>query len=130
MNLAEYKALLASRRQSGKATAIEKPSIRLPNLDGPNQTEQSLRTHLQSDYPDASYTWRYEEVKFKLPSGTLYTPDWTVWKGNVLHVVIEVKGPHIHNATSLEKFKALRAAWPGVNVRFYQFKNQQWTQAK
>lgn len=132
MKLDEYKALLAKRRAAAAAApAKPKAQVRLPNLDGPNQTEMALKQHLVSTYPEDTFTWLYESISFRLPAGTLYTPDWTVWHANTIYLVIEVKGAHIHRGASLEKFKAARAAFPQFHFQFYQLKRDgQWAVAE
>lgn len=131
MKLADYKALLAQQRAQG-LTPKGKPKaqIRLPKLIGPNQTEQALQRHLQqTEFKADYYVWKYEALSFRLPAGTLYTPDWCVWLANRLVAVIEVKGEHIHRGASLEKFKAARADNPHIPFRFFQLRDKTWTEA-
>jgi hypothetical protein len=121
ITLAEYRALRAKKAQAEPGKA----QVRLPKLSaGPNAVESRLRDHLSPSYGRAQ--WLYEQITLRLPAGTLYTPDWTVWEKDQLLALIEVKGPHIHRGASLEKFKAARAAFPHFDFQFWQWKNDQW----
>jgi len=108
----------AEFRQLMGATPVVGPQIRLPRNREPNKTEAAYGTILRFEFPESLVC--YESVTFHLPSGTRYRPDYTVWMGERLLLVVEVKGAHIHNSASIRAFKEARAAWPALRFRFAQ----------
>lgn len=70
---------------------------------------------------------QYEGLTFRLPSGTVYTPDFVVWNKRQILLVVECKGPHIHSAASLRAFKEARSAFSWLCFRFAQKRQGQWT---
>jgi len=114
----------------------EKPQIRLPHLREPNRTEAEYGRILESEF--SMHHLAYEAITLRLPSGTRYTPDWTVWKWQSvflksapqLVLVVETKGPRIHNAASIRAFKEARSAFPWLRFRFAQKRKGEWAIAE
>lgn len=101
------------------------PAIRIPARPAPNATEtRCFNEYLPKHWPGLRYV--FAAHKFVLPSGTVYTPDWTCWDGATLIACVEVKGAHIHNARSAEAFKAALVAFPHHTWAFAQWKNKTW----
>ncbi len=100
--------------------------IRLPLPKKPNGTEARwLRDHCLQ-WGDAAF--RYETWSVRLPSGTWYTPDWTVWSGALLIACVEVKGPKefASHARAVHAFKEAIAAYPDITWIWSQWKDETW----
>ncbi len=96
---------------------VQGAQVRLPDLHGPNKTEEAYGRILRSEFPESEVI--YEGISFRLGSG-LFTPDWTVWILNVIVLAVEVKGGFIKRDSSLSKFKEARAKWPAIKFRIAQ----------
>lgn len=107
-----------------KSAAKRKPAIRMPKSKAPNKTEQRMIDRLRSMHPRLEV--RYEAVTFLLPSGCKYTPDVTVWDGDRIIMIAEVKGAFIHNQRSVHAFKEAAAAYPKLNWVFAQWSKGEW----
>ena len=108
-----------------EARPIDGPQIRMPSRKGPNRTEQRWYDDHKHEFV-IGQDFRYNAITLVLPSGTRYTPDWTVWTGSRLETCIEVKGGHIHNDASIRAFKEAAAAWPMFAFEFAQWKGGKW----
>ena len=108
-----------------------KAQIRLAKNRQPNKTEARYKRDCESSgtWPTA-VVWRYEALTFRLNSGTLYTPDWTLWDGARLVACVEVKGGHIRRDASKEKFKQACAEWPDIPFEFAQLTKEGWAYAR
>lgn len=106
-----------------------KAKIRLPKLLSANKTEQEFINRaaelLPGHYPELQA--QFSPLTLILPSGTRYTPDIVFWDGNKIVAMVETKGSHIHNPTSLEKFKSARAAFPQLQFYFAQKLKTGWS---
>lgn len=102
------------------------PQIRVPVPPQPNKTEARFiewaKRHWHGRRVD------YETLRFRLPSGTHYTPDVVIHPANRSEriICVEVKGPHIHNQRSLHAWKEARAAYPCVQWIFAQWQGGEW----
>lgn len=122
-------ALVNQNPQPAASPASEKcsggPAIRIPARNGPNRTERRCADeYLPRHWPGLRYA--FASIKFVLPSGTVYTPDWTVWDGDRLVAAVEVKGAHVHNARSGQAFKEALVAFPAHTWAFAQWKRNLW----
>ncbi len=126
MKSAEFQRIYGRGEQPVIATG--KPQIRLPKFSQPNKTEAEYAELLKREFPEAQII--YEGITLHLPSGTRYTPDFTIWtkyfRQAQLALVVETKGPHIHSAASLRAFKEARAAFPFLKFRFCQKIKGEW----
>lgn len=95
-----------------------KPQIRIPKKAEPNKTEAFACQFLSREFPECDV--KYEALTFRLNCGTIYCPDWTVWRGNTLLLCVEVKARWMHRDASKEKFKQALAEWPAIKWRFMQ----------
>lgn len=68
-----------------------KASIRMPKEKVPNKGEAEFGRLLQAAFPASEV--RYEAICFRLPSGTRYTPDWTVFRPEGM-LAVEIKGAY------------------------------------
>lgn len=122
---AVFKARYGTPDAAPPPAATTGPDIRLPALKQPNATEARWRAEHAHLWPLGT-EFRYEEHTLRLPAGTLYTPDWTLWQGNTLLALVEVKGAHKRKDASREKFKQAVAHWPRLRFIFAQYKQAQW----
>jgi len=105
----------------------KKPSIRVPRQRHPNATEARWLTDHRHLWPGADF--RYEAVSFRLPSGCLYTCDWSIWEWDRLVAAVEVKGAFLgHSARSVLAWKEAVASWPAVRWIFAQWKDGEWAE--
>jgi hypothetical protein len=106
-----------------------KAKIRLPKLPSANKTEQEFINRAAELLPGhhAGLEAQFSPITLILPSGTRYTPDIVFWEGNKIVAMVETKGSHIHNPTSLEKFKSARAAFPQIQFYFAQKLKTGWS---
>lgn len=123
MTAAEFSAQFGGGKPAnpvnvGRNPAPAKPQIRIPKKAAPNKTEAHASQFLVREFPGCDV--RYEALTFRLNSGTIYTPDWTVWRGNTLLLCVEVKARWMHRDASKEKFKQALAEWPSIKWRFMQ----------
>lgn len=119
-------AAIDSMQQTQLTKRPKGPAIRLPKVKEPNKTEARFMEWAARYWPGRKL--EFEAITFHLPSGTKYTPDVLVQPAALgqLFVCIEVKGPYIHNARSLHAFKEARAAFPGFQWVFAQWKGGEW----
>ncbi len=110
-----------------KAAVAAKPAIRVPKRSGPNATEQRWKDDHWHDWPTDA-VWRYEELSFRLPSGTLFTPDWCIWRGDQLLGVVEVKGKRElpSQARAAHAFKEAIVKWPSLWWVWAKWDGQEW----
>lgn len=127
MTAAEYREMMrlggsdfGPRKQEAKA------SIRMPKINAPNKTEAEFMRIAELQCRNSECEVRYEPFTLRLPSGTRYTPDVVVMKGDRVIAVCEVKGPHIHNAASIRAFKEAAASFPGWDFFFCQLTKNGW----
>ena len=104
---------------------IDQPQIRIPPQRVPNRTEQRWLHDHQCEFA-TGHDFRYTSITFILPSGTRYTPDWSVWRENSLIACVEVKGGYIHNSASIRAFKEAVASWRWISWEFAQWKDGKW----
>jgi len=104
---------------------IDLPQIRIPPQRVPNRTEQRWLDDHRHEFA-TGHDFRYTSITFILPSGTRYTPDWSVWRENSLIACVEVKGGHIHNSASIRAFKEAVATWRSVSWEFAQWMDGKW----
>ena len=123
----EFKQRFAGQKAEAAAAGTAKaegPPIRVTTAKGPNATEERYRTEHAVNF--LLCDWRYEAITFRLPGGTLYTPDWTVWDRNTLVACIEVKGAHGHKDASRNNFKLALATWPHARWIFAFWDKARW----
>lgn len=123
MTAAEFQKRYGLSVPAGKAldsiiAGAQPAQIRLPADNVPNKTEAAYGERLAREFPDCEI--KYEEISFRLPIGTAYTPDWTVWRGNACILAVEVKGGFIIRDASKEKFKHARHHFKAIKWRFAQ----------
>ena len=129
MTAAEFAAQHGGGRQiiagivAGR-TPDPKPQIRIPVQATPNKTERALMDYAERIWPDCKIA--YETITLRLPSGTKYTPDVIVTRGNAIIAILEGKGPHIHNQRSIHAFKEALAAFPQFKFYFCQLTKAGW----
>lgn len=103
-------------------TPPKKPAIRLSAPKKMSKPEEQYMRILQTEFP-ASQGFRvvHEGISFKLDGG-LYSPDMTVWSGDRLVLVVEVKGGFRLGSAGRSHFafKTARAVWPNLRFRFAQ----------
>ncbi len=80
---------------------------------GANKTEQEY--YQRYLLPRGVDKIRHEACTFPLACGRLYTPDWIVWTQDGIECH-EVKGPHVHNRGSGEKFDQAKHEY--LNIRW------------
>ena len=99
-----------------------KAQIRLAKARAMNANEKRLLAVLEKRH--VGCTIRYEPMSFRLPSGTLYTPDFVVTnkEGTVL-AIYEAKDSYLNKSSdaSKAKFKEARAAFPEFRWVFAQW---------
>ena len=122
MTAAEFSAQFGGGKPANPVNvgrnSTPKPQIRIPKRAEPNKTENFARQFLVREFPDCEV--KYEAITFRLNCGTIYCPDWTVWRGNALLLCVEVKARWMHRDASKEKFKQALAEWPAIKWRFMQ----------
>ena len=112
----------AEFRQRMGATPVvsTKPSsnaIRLPKQRKQSKAEAEYGRILQAEFIGCEVL--YEAISFRLPSGTRYCPDWTVWHKRELVLIVEVKGGFRLGSAgaSARAFKECIAAFPHLAFR-------------
>ena len=76
----------------GAKTPDSRP-MRLPKTPKMTKPEATYERLLKLEYrAEDGYEIRFEKLTLVLDSGTRYTPDFTVWKGSILVLCVEVKG--------------------------------------
>lgn len=105
-------ALPAAGKASGKMRLPDKPEMTKP--------EEAYFNVLAIEFrPTEFFRIEFETVKLRLNSGTLYTPDFTVWHERTLLLLVEVKGKiklkSIDRATL--KFKEAITSFPHLTFR-------------
>ena len=100
------------------APAAGKVSIRVPKARKTPQTEIEYEQILRREFPDCRVI--HEGVMFRLPSGSRYTADFTVWSAERLVLIVECKGSRRLGsaARSYEAFKTMIATYPFIVHRF------------
>lgn len=98
---------------------------RLAGSKGPNQNEQRfLRTHLLPLYCHGQQIV-YEGVTFKLPGGSRYTPDYTVFDTEEGFAIVcyEVKGGYRlgSEGRAYTAFRECRAAYPHIRFEWWKW---------
>lgn len=95
-------------------------SIRVPKQKKVPQTEIEYEAILRGEFPGCKVI--HEGIAFRLPSGSRYLPDFTVWSADRLRLIVETKGPKrlLSAARSHEAFKTLIRQFPDVCHRFAQ----------
>ena len=116
---------LAFQGSAPAREAAAKPAIKIPKPLKMRQGEDEYLRLLSEEFPTCQV--RFGAVKFRLHAGTLYTPDMTVWCGNILVLAVEVKGgKFIHKGASLEKVKQLVSEFKMIPFRFAQKIEGRW----
>ena len=127
------KALLAQIAKNNRganpvASGRAAPGIRMPRPKGMSRPEFDYGELLKKEF--ASHDVRNGAFSFRLASGCLYTPDWCVWQGPTLKLVVECKG-HFRLASAGRSnlaFKTAVAEWPSLAFRYAkQNKDGTWT---
>lgn len=110
--------------------AKRKAAVRLASSREPNKTEALFGQRLHCLF-DSTHTIRYEAFSFRLANGSLYTADWTVWKGNALLYAYECKGSHSFQShgRSVLAFKQAALEWPETKFTWAQWKGGEWRMA-
>ena len=108
------------------ATKSTGTGIRLAKAPKMNKGELAYHRLLQSEFPGREI--RFEGISFRLTSGTRYTPDFTVWNGAELLLVVEVKGSFRLGSAdrSALAFKETAAAWPFIRFRHASRAGSEW----
>ncbi len=107
------------RAMQNAISAKHKPAIRIPKPREIGAAEDAYRTLLIKEFQTAEI--RYEGMSFRLNSGALYTPDFTVWEGESLILAVEVKGiiAKRHSAArSILAFKTAASEWRAIQFRY------------
>jgi hypothetical protein len=91
-----------------------KPAIRMPKPRVPNKGEAEYGALLRKMFPYAHI--EYEAVSLRLPSGTRYTGDWSIFPPTGRMLIVEVKGSYRLGsaAASARAFKEACAAFPMI----------------
>ena len=119
------------QRQFGRGAAARidapKPKIRMPAPVKMTKAEAQYLQLLEREFPECEI--RFEEMTLKLPHGTRYTPDFSIWAGPTLELLVEVKGSYrLHSAEgSHEKFKSAVAHFKRFPFRFAQKQGGEWS---
>lgn len=123
MSAAEYRAMMGVGAQVQPSE--KKPQIRLPVGQKMNKTEQRFQRWAESYWKGCKVD--FGVLRFRLPSGTHYTPDFAVW-GNYDLTCVEVKGGirRTQNERSPHAFKEARAAFPHVRWVWAQWDGEEW----
>jgi hypothetical protein len=98
-----------------------KAQIRLAKARAMNANEKRLKAVLEKRHEGC--TIRYEAMSFRLPSGTLYTPDFIVLRQHAIMVIYEAKDSYLNKSSdaSKAKFKEARATFPEFRWVFAQW---------
>jgi len=123
MTAADFQKLHGSG--AGNQDVSKKPAIRLPKEKKMSKPEREYERILRNEFPQCEI--RHEGISFKLEGG-LYTPDFTVWNGIILALVVEVKGAYRLQSAGRSHFafKSAKAAWPHIKFRFAQCGKDGW----
>lgn len=113
----------------GGTAPAAKPAIRMPRLDKMTKVEAEYGRLLSTEFYGLSYDIRFEAITFKLPGGSRYTPDWTVWLERSLLLAVECKGAFRLGSAgrSHTAFKECIAAFPNIIFRFAQKSKDGWS---
>lgn len=109
MTSAEFKSLKRKR-----------PSIRVPAKSEMSGVEAEYERMLKLEFPTSKIL--YERFTLRLPGGSAYTPDFTIWAANMLFRVVEVKGPYRLKSAGRSHIVFIEciAAFPNITFRFAQ----------
>jgi hypothetical protein len=107
--------------QTPDAKPDTKAQIRLAKAREMNANEKRLLAVLEKRHEGC--TIRYESMSFRLPSGTLYTPDFIVLRQQTVMAIYEAKDSYLNKSSdaSKAKFKEARAAFPEFRWVFAQW---------
>lgn len=97
----------------------KKASIRIPKKSKINKNEATYQRILMAEFPGCNVM--YEPLSFKLDGGG-YSPDFVVFDGPCIVLVVEVKGAHRFASAgrSHYAFKDAIAKYPSIRFRFAQ----------
>jgi hypothetical protein len=128
MNTTAYRQMMGLPPPGGVSDIPQtagNPKIRLPKPPTPNKCESEYGRILSAEFH--GHDVRYEAITLRLPGGN-YTPDWSVWNGSALVLLVECKGGHRHHSAgrSHMAFKAAIAAFPNLVFRFAQKSPNGW----
>lgn len=127
MNAAEYRKRMGLP-PAGDTPLVpnSKPSIRLAAPVKMTKVEAEYEHILKMQFPICE-VW-YERVTFRLPGGSRYCPDFTVWENDRLVLVVETKGAFRLGSAgrSHTAFKECIAAMPDIRFRFAQKSKEGW----
>lgn len=122
MSAADFKKQFGGgQTNTGSDIRPSAPPIRLPKPSVANKTEERYSHVLQIEFrASEGYRIEYEPLTFRLASGTRYTPDWIVWKGNELVLAVEVKGSYKlgSHGRAVAAFKQAICDFPHIKFRF------------
>jgi len=109
----------------GRRGPVPQKAIPLPSRRGPNKNEQRfLRTHILPLYCHGQQIV-YEGVTFKLPGGSRYTPDYTVFDTEEGFAIVcyEVKGGYRlgSEGRAYTAFRECRAAYPHIRFEWWKW---------
>ncbi len=125
----EFKRLHGS--PFGNQDVSRKPmnALRMPAPPKMTKAEEQYGRILQTQYPyRASHEIMFESISFRLRNGTRYTPDWVVFGGAQIVLVVEVKGSfRLGSAgTSAMKVKDFVVDYPMIPFRHVQKQKDGW----
>ena len=95
----------------------KRPAIRMPAPTSENKNEAAYRRVLEIEFRDCDV--RYEAIKLRLPSGTTYTPDFSIFQPSGRLLLVEVKGSYRLGSASksAHAFKEAVSAFPEISFR-------------
>jgi len=129
MTAAEYRKSLGLQTSGSDIRPKTAPPIRLPKPTAANKTEERYGHVLQIEFREsAGFRIEYERLTLRLDAGTRYTPDWIVWKGAEIVLVVEVKGSFKlgSQGRSVAMFKQAICDFPHFKFRFAQDTGHGW----
>lgn len=116
------------RKFGGVAVGTVKgPAIRLHGAQRMTKVEVEYERILKTEFP--AYAVRFEMITLRLPGGSRYTPDLSVWAGNQIVLLVEIKGAYRLGSAgrSHMAFNEAIAAFPNLKFRFAQKTKDGWT---
>lgn len=130
MSAAEYRRSMGmpvAGELAGAAKSAGKPAIRMPAPLKMTKVEVEYERILKIEFPNF-YDVRFEAITLRLPGGSRYTPDFSVWHERALLLLVETKGAYRLSSAgrSHTAFKEAIAAFPHFKFRFAQKSKDGW----
>lgn len=108
---------------------VVKSPIRLPKPLKMSGAEAEYERVLMTQFePKMGFEIKFEAISFRLPGGSRYTPDFSVWYKTELHLLVEVKGSYRLGSAGRSHlaFKEAIAAFPHLRFRYAAKNGQDW----